>query len=103
MNTIDIIKAYSIGEKTLEETNSELKEKGVGFHLNPGKNELTAEEIQNGTAGLLDSGTGTMDKVQIDPVAMEIVTDDEGMGDAFALCICGGKTYEVKGKKLIAY
>ena len=103
MKMIDIIRAYSNGEKTLEEANAELKEKGASYHLNPGKNVLTEEEIKNGTAGLLDSGTNTYDKVRIDPVAMEIVTDDdEGMGDAFALCFYQGKTYEVKGKKLVA-
>ena len=101
MKTIDIIRAYSNGEKTLEETNAALKEKGAGFYLDPSKHELTDEEIQNGTAGLMDSGTGTMDKVQIDPETMELVNAD--MGDAFALCIYGGNTYEVKGKKLIAY
>ena len=79
----------------------DLKEKGVSYHLDHGKNELTVEEIQNGTAGLLDSGTGSLDKVQIDPATMELVNAD--MGDAFAMCIYQGKAYEVKGKKLIAY
>ena len=101
MKTIDIIRAYTKGEKSLEETNAALKEAGATYHLNPEKNVLTDEEIQNGTAGLLDSGTGTMDKVQVDPETMELVNCD--MGDAFALCIIGGNTYEVKGKKLIAY
>lgn len=101
MKTIDIIRAYTNGEKSLEETNAALKENGAGFYLDPQKNVLTDEEIKNGTAGLLDTGTGSLDKVQIDPVKMELVNAD--MGDAFALCIYGGKTYEVKGKKLGSY
>lgn len=101
MKTIDIIRAYSNGEKSLDETNTALKEKGVSYHLDPGKNTLSVEEIKNGTAGLLDSGTGSLDKVQIDPATMELVNAD--MGDAFAMCIYQGKAYEVKGKKLTAY
>ena len=101
MKTVDILRAYSNGEKSLNETNAALKEKGVSYHLVPGKNELTADEIKNGTAGLLDSGTGTLDKVQIDPAKLELVNAD--MGDAFAMCIYKGKAYEVKSKKLVGY
>ena len=101
MKMIDIIRAYSNGEKSLAEANAALKEKGVSYHLVPGKNELTEAEIKDGTAGLLDSGTGSLDKVQIDPAKMELVNAD--MGDAFAMCIYQGKAYEVKGKKLVSY
>ena len=98
MKTTDIILEYTNGEKNLEETNAALKEAGAGFHLDPKKNWLSPDEIVNGTAGLLDTGTGSLDKVGIDPETMEITNGD--MGDAFALCFYNGKTYEVKGKKL---
>ena len=99
MKNIDIIKAYTNGEKTVEQANKELKENGAGYFLNPQKNVLTAEEVLSGSAGLLDSGTGSFDKVQIDLEKMELVNCD--MGEAYALCIVKGKTYEVKGKKLV--
>ena len=41
----DIINKYTAGEATLEETNAALAELGAGIHLEPGKHELTAEEI----------------------------------------------------------
>lgn len=104
MKTIDIIKKYSIGELTLEQANAELK--GKGLQLAPGKNELTEEEKRATTVGcypdmangwgLLDSGTGTLDKVKVTNGKLA-----HGMGEAFALCIIGGKSYEVKDDTLV--
>lgn len=97
MNAYEIIKKYTTGEKTLVETNTELERIGAGFYLDINKHLLTEDEIKNGTAGLLDTGTGTMDKVHI--ANGELVNCD--CGDMYALVIVSGKTYEVKGKKLI--
>ena len=99
MTTMEIMEKYTHGELTVDETNAELKKAGAGYRINPGKNILTEEEKQNGTAGLLDSGTVTLDKVKIDPEKMEIIGD--GMGEAAALCFYMGKTYDVQDKKLI--
>ena len=41
----DIINKYTVGEATLEDTNTALAELGADIHLEPGKHELTAEEI----------------------------------------------------------
>ena len=41
----DIINKYTVGEATLEDTNTALAEMGSDIHLEPGKHELTAEEI----------------------------------------------------------
>ena len=41
----DIINKYTTGEAALEETNAALAELDAGIHLEPGKHELTAEEI----------------------------------------------------------
>ena len=46
--------------------------------------------------GLLDSGTGTLDKVRVKDG--QLVGCD--MGDAFAMVFVGGKTYEIKGTAL---
>ena len=94
MNTIDIIKKYTAGESTLEDTNKALKDAGAAFHLEPGKNEIKPGEET--TYGLLDSGTGTMDKVEVKDGKLV-----HGMGDAFALLFFNGKKYEVKDTELI--
>ena len=94
MKTIDIIKKYTAGETTLEETNEALKAAGAMFHLEPGKNEILPGE--EGKFGLLDSGTGTMDKVEIKDGKLV-----HGMGETFAMLFFNGKKYEVKDTELI--
>lgn len=100
MKTIDILRKYTAGEMTLEDANIALE--GKGFHLEPGKNILTEEEKRTTTVGyyaeqangfgLLDSGTGTLDKVFIRDGKLV----NAAMGDAFAMVFIGGKSYEVK-------
>ena len=102
MSNFEIIKKYSQGKMTLEEANEKL----VGVKLDPEKSVMTEDELRATTAGacaeeangwgLLDSGTGTLDKVQVENG--KLVNCD--MGEAFALCIIGGKSYEVKGDTL---
>lgn len=94
MKTIEIIKKYTAGKATLEETNQALKKAGASFHLEPGKHEILPGE--EGRFGLLDSGTGTMDKVEIKDGKLV-----HGMGDAFALLFFNGKKYEIKDTELI--
>ena len=102
MNNIEIIKKYSAGEMTLMEANLKLE----GIKLNPLKNVLSDEEKRATTVGyypdqangwgLLDSGTGTLDKVRVTNGKLA-----HGMGEAFALCIIAGKAYEVKDDTLV--
>lgn len=94
MKSTEIILAYTAGEKTLEEINAALKELGVIFHLDPTRNEIKPEEV--GHFGLLDTGTTTLDKVEVKDG--ELVNAD--CGEMVAFCHLGGKTYAVKGKKL---
>lgn len=103
MSNIEIIKKYTENEMTLEQANAKLK----GIKLNPGKNILTEEEKLATTVGyyaeqangwgLLDSGTGTFDKVYV--AKGKLMNAD--MGDVFALVFIAGKMYEVKGDTLI--
>ena len=108
MKIIDILKKYSAGELTVEEANTELaKLEGIGLRVDPDKNIITEEEQRATTVGhypeqangwgLLGSGTGSLDKV--------FVRDGKlvgcNMGEAFALCIIGGKSFEVKGDTLV--
>ena len=98
-NVTEILRAYTKGVYTVEKANAELKAAGATIYIDEFKNALTPDEIVNGTAGLLDSGTVTLDKVFIDPEKMELTNCD--MGSTFALCIVQGKTYKVEGKKLV--
>lgn len=108
-NITEILNEYTNGTKTLEETNAALKEAGADFHLNPDKNALTEEEIKATIVsddpagvtgfGLLDSGTGTMDKVQV----KEGVMVNCDMGESYAIVLIGGKMFNVDGAKLVPY
>lgn len=92
-----ILQAYTHGEFTLEQANEELKNAGATFHLDPEKNTLSAEEIKLGF-GLLDTGTGYMDKALM--VGGQLVHAD--CGDMVAYFIQNGTTYKVHGNKLVA-
>ena len=104
--TTEIINKYTAGEATLEETNAALAELGAGIHLEPGKHELTAEETAAAKAetaanangfGLLDTGTGTLDKVEVRDG--HLVGCD--CGEMYALCMIAGHTYKVQGTALV--
>lgn len=94
MNITEIIRAYTTGDKTLDEANAALKEAGSGLQLDPARNVIT--EAERKTHGLLDTGTGTLDKVEVKDG--RIVGCD--CGEMYALCIFDGKTYQVKGTAL---
>lgn len=97
MTINEILQAYTRGEFTLEQANAELKNAGANFHLDPEKNTLSAEEIKLGF-GLLDTGTGYMDKTLM--IGNELVHAD--CGDMVAFFTQNGTTYRVHGKKLVA-
>ena len=63
----DILFKYTTGEATLEETNDALKEAEAGFNLEPGRNEITPDEMALTTVGDTpeDTGTGSMEKVHV--------------------------------------
>lgn len=96
MKATEIIRAYTAGEKTLEETNEALATAGAGFHLDPTRNEIKPEEI--GHYGLLDTGTGSLNKVKVEDG--HLVNAD--CGEMYALCILSGKVYVVKGTELLS-
>ncbi len=101
-----VIAKHTAGEATVEETNAALRELGSNLRLNPGKNALTAEDIAEtvvgGTpaevcgAGLLDTGTGTLDKVYVKDGKLV----DNDVGEMYALLLIGGKVYRVEGDAL---
>lgn len=114
MTINEIINDYTSGKTPVEETNAALKAAGAGFHFEPGQNTLTAEEVAathvgprpsdaNGY-GLMDSGTGTMDKVQVKkgkllsgPVN---TVGADGMPNEKDLVYIGGQMWQVYGDDL---
>ena len=94
-NITEILAGYTAGKTTVEETNAALKEAGARFHLDPEKNVIKPEEV--GKYGLLDTGTGTLDKVELAEDGRHLVY---GCGEMRALCFVGGKVYEVQDTEL---
>ena len=97
MNKVtDTINAYTQGGITLEECNRRLRELGHPIQGNPDRSKLTPEMIERGW-GLLDTGTGTLDPVQVR--GDELMDTDCGEMPAF-VCL-QGTWYEVKGKRVV--
>jgi len=100
-NTEKIISRYTAGKAALEETNAALKEAGCSFHLDPERNVLTEEEIQKATIGtypemangwgLLDTGTGSLDKVEVRDGKLP----GGGIGRMYGVVHIAGRSYEV--------
>ena len=103
----EIMEKYTAGEITAEEANAKLAAAEAGFRLQPGKNAITEEEKRATTIGyypdqangygLLDTGTGTLDKVRCENG--QLVGCD--CGESYALYIIAGRIYQVKGTVLV--
>lgn len=112
-NSTEIILKYTAGEATLEETNAALKEVGSGLQLDPNKNILTEADKRTTTIGyypdqangwgLLDTGTGSLDKIQVVDGKTEypINTVIDGEANMLAYVLIAGRTYKVMGDTLV--
>lgn len=83
-----ILRDYSEGKITLEEANKKLKEEKSSLTLNPNRNVITPGEEDR--FGLLDSGTGSLDKVEIKDGKLVY-----SVGEMYCLVFFNGKTYHV--------
>lgn len=113
MNVTEIILKYTAGEATLEETNAALKEAGSSLQLDPMKNVLTEEDKRATTIGyypdqangwgLLDTGTGSLDKIQVvnGKTKYPINTVVDGEANMLAYVLIAGRTYKVMGDTLV--
>lgn len=112
-NINEILQNYTTGEADLEKTNAALREAGAGYHLEPGQNEITEEDrmatvvgyypSQASGWGLLDTGTGSMEKVKVTGGRLEHPVNQvqpDGSTNMAAYVIICGKTYEVFGDTL---
>lgn len=112
-----ILRAYSAGAyETLEAANAALKSAGSRVLLDPKKNVLTKRERSVTTVGetpeqahgygLLSSGTGTLDKVQIAHGVLrsggnQILPDGRVSMDLTVYI--GGQRYSVRGRQLVTW
>ena len=110
----DIIRDYTSGKILAPEANAALKAAGATFHLEPGKNTLTAEELRDAVGGprpqdadgwgLLDTGTGTLDRCRVERGTLpggainQVLAD--GTTSMTAYVTIGGYTWEVYGDAL---
>ena len=113
MEINDILRRYTSGEETLENANAALAAAGAGFRLEPGRNEITGEERhqtvtgyapeQASGFGLLDTGTGAMEKVRVTGGMLEFPVNQvrpDGSVNMRAFVLIAGKRYEVMGSRL---
>ena len=94
MKHTDILRKYTNGEATLAETNAALKECRAGFHLDPQRNYINPAEKD--LFGLLDTGTGSLDKVRV----VDGKLYNCHCGEMVAFCHYNGKIYRVHGDAL---
>lgn len=91
MKTIEtILRDYTSGEKTLEEANKALAALPGGLFLDPEKNTIKPGEEH--AYGLLDTGTGSLDKVRIKGGKLV-----HSVGTMSARVYWKGKCYDVTG------
>ena len=103
MKSTEIIRKYTAGEATLEETNAALMDVRAGFHLDPQRNVIQPDEV--GRFGLLDTGTGTLDKVEVRDGRLEYAVNEvlpDGSTNMRAEVCFAGKYYTVYGDLLVA-
>ena len=113
-NINEIMSKYTAGESTVEETNAALNEAGCIFHFDPDRHELTEEEKRATTVGfypeqangfgLLDTGTGTMEKVAVTDGTLAYAVNEvreDGSTNMLAFVYICGKRYEVKGRTMV--
>lgn len=105
-NISEIIGEYTAGKITLEKANQMLADRGVGLLLDPERNTLTEAEKRQTVVGyypdqasgfgLLDTGTGTLDKVCVEG---GVLTDCD-CGKSRALVYVANRMYHVQGRVL---
>lgn len=91
----EIIGKYSAGDISLEDANSVLAELPGGLKIDPNKNVINHGEEDR--FGLLDTGTGYLDKVEIKDMKL---LNNSGVGKMYALCCYKGKWYLVEDDTL---
>ena len=114
MNAIhELVRDYTTGEADLEATNAALAEAGASFRFRPGQNVITSEDRKQTVVGccpeqangfgLLEAGTGSMEKVHVSHGRLEHPVNEvrpDGSTNMTAYGLICGRTYEVFGDTL---
>lgn len=102
-NIEKILRDYTEGTVSLEDTNAKLLEAGFWGPLDPKRHEIT--DAERTTHGLLDTGTGTLDKVRVvDGKRLEHAVNKaqaDGSVNMDATVYYNGKRYDVRGTELV--
>ena len=102
-NIEKILRDYTEGTVSLEDTNAKLLEAGFWGPLDPKRHEIT--DAERTTHGLLDTGTGTLDKVRVmDGKRLEHAVNEvqaNGSVNMDAVVYYNGKRYDVRGAELV--
>ena len=99
----EILRDYTAGKLDAQQANQELKKMGAPVRLQPGRNEITEAEQQAEGYGLLDTGTGSMEKVHVHRGRLEHAVNQvqlDGTVNMLAYVLIGGKRYSVQGDML---
>ncbi len=107
MKTVEeVLRKYTLGEASKDETNDALKELGSPLNLDPDRNVITPEELAETRVGmtpdkangfgLMDHGVGCLEKVHV----VDGRTVDVDMGQEAAYVYMAGKVYRLRGDVL---
>ena len=107
MKTVEeVLRKYTLGEASKDETNDALKELGSPLRLDPDRNVITQVELAETRVGetpdeangygLMDHGVGCLEKVRV----VDGRTVDVDMGQETAFVYIGGKRYRLRGDVL---
>lgn len=107
MKTLEeVLRKYTLGEASKEETNDALKELDSPLRLDPDRNVVTPEELAETRVGetpdeangygLMDHGVGCLEKVHV----VDGKTPDVNMGAETAFVYIAGKCYNLVGDTL---
>lgn len=106
MTLENVLRKYTLGEASKDETNDALQELSSPLRLDPDRNVITPEELAETRVGetpdeangygLMDHGVGCLEKVRV----VDGRTPDVDMGEEIAFVYIGGKRYRLRGDAL---
>lgn len=106
MTLENVLRKYTLGEASKDETNDALQELSSPLRLDPDRNVITPEELAETRVGetpdeangygLMDHGVGCLEKVCV----VDGRTPDVDMDEEIAFVYIGGKCYRLRGDAL---
>ena len=107
MTLENVLRKYTLGEASKDETNDALQELSSPLRLDPDRNVITPEELAETRVGetpdeangygLMDHAVGCLEKVHV----VDGKTPDVNMDEEIAFVHIAGRVYELKGDTLV--